>query len=61
MAKMRSRDRSVDIATKLQTGRSGFNSRRGQEVFLFSMDSRPSVAQLGSCTMGYHPKFVFMV
>jgi hypothetical protein len=39
----RSRDFSVDIATRLRAGRSGFNSRRGLVIYLLATASRPAL------------------
>jgi hypothetical protein len=32
---------SVDIATRLRTGRPGFDFRQGKQIFLFSIEFRP--------------------
>jgi hypothetical protein len=37
---------SVDIASRLQAGRLGFNSQQGQEIYLFSIATRPALGPI---------------
>jgi hypothetical protein len=41
-----SQDNSVGIATRLRPGRSGFNSRQGLRIFLFTTTSRPALGPI---------------
>jgi hypothetical protein len=41
-----SRESSVDIATKVRAGRPGFDFLQRQEIFLFSIESRPAMGPI---------------
>jgi hypothetical protein len=45
-SKLRSQDSSASIATRLRAGQPGFNSQQGQEIFLFSVVSRPTLGPI---------------